>query len=135
MYEQDRAPAKTIAEQLGVPAATVYRWIKEGGWKQYRTDKVLSKFEAFKNFQDLLTQKFQEIGSQPGVSKDDLTLLRGMIKTLAEMGKDIDRRGTILLGVQEFVKYLRSEHPEKVQDFLPFFNEFPRWVAKQYPDA
>jgi hypothetical protein len=135
MYEQDRQNVKDIHAQLGVPQQTIYRWIKDGGWKQYRTDKVLNKFEAYKNFQDLLTQKFQEIGSQPGVSKEDLDVLRGMIKTVSDMGKDIDRKGTILMGINEFVKFIRAEHPEKVQDFIPYFSEFPKWVGKQYPDA
>jgi hypothetical protein len=135
MYEQDKANAKMIHTQLGVPLQTVYRWIKEGAWKQYRTDRVLDKFEAFKNFQQLLTQKFQEIGSQEGVSKEDLQLLQQMIKTVSDMGKDIDRRGTILLGMQEFVKFIRSEHPEVVNDFVPYFSEFPKWVSKQYPDV
>ncbi|MBI2427519.1 MAG: hypothetical protein HYV29_01730 [Ignavibacteriales bacterium] len=135
MYEQDRRNAKEIHVQLGVPLQTVYRWIKDGGWKQYRTDKVLTKFEAFKNFQDLLAQKFQEVASQPGIAKEDLDMLRGMIKTVSEMGKDIDRRGTILLGMHEFVKFIRSEYPDKVNDFIAYFNEFPKWVSKQYPDA
>lgn len=135
MFEQDRRNAKEIHTQLGVPLQTVYRWIKEGNWKQYRTDKVLNKFEAYKNMQDLLSQKFQEIASQPGVSKEDLATLKGLISTLAEMGKTIDRRGTILLGMQEFVKFIRSEYPEKVNDFLAYFGEFPKWISKQYPDA
>lgn len=135
MYEQDRKTAKEISTQLGVPLQTVYRWIKSNGWKQFKTEQVLNKFEAYKNMQDLLTQKFQEIGSQPGISREDLATLKGLISTVAEMGKSIDRRGTILLGMEEFVKYIRSEHPEKVGEFLPYFSEFPKWVSRQYPDS
>jgi transposase-like protein len=135
MYEHDHKNVKDIQKQLGVPMQTVYRWIKDGGWKQYRTDKVLNKFEAYKNFQDLLTKKFQEIGSQSGIAKEDLDILKGMIKTLSDMGKDIDRRGTILLGIEEFIKFMRAEHAEVVEEFIPYFNEFPKWISKQYPDA
>ncbi|MDP1675701.1 MAG: hypothetical protein Q8L88_02455 [Bacteroidota bacterium] len=135
MFEQDRKNAKEISTQLAVPLATVYRWIKSGKWQQYKIDLVMNKFDAFKNFQELVSKKMDEIMSKPGIDKTDLDLLKGMMKTASDMGKDIDRRGTILLGHKEFVKFMRDEHPEKIGEFIPYFSEFPKWINKQYPEA
>jgi len=134
MYEEERKSAKEIAQALGVPPATVYRWIKEKGWKQSKVERLLNKVEQLKNLRELVDKQTQELLSSDNPDQAKLNILRGYQRLLAEFEKTVDIRGTILQGMDAFVKFMRSEHPEGVDTLLPYFQEFPTWVRKNYPE-
>ncbi len=134
MYEQDRKSAKDISVQTGVPMQTVYRWIKDKGWKQSKVERLLNKVEQLKNLRELVDKQTQDLLSSDNPDKQKLDSLRGYQRLLAEFEKTVDMRGTILQGMEAFVKFMRSEHPEGVDAFIPYFQEFPGWVRKNYPE-
>jgi predicted DNA-binding protein YlxM (UPF0122 family) len=134
MFEQDRKSAKDIATQIGVPFQTVYRWIKDGKWKQSKVERLLNKVEQLKNLRELVDKQTQELLSSDNPDQAKLNVLRGYQRLLAEFEKTVDMRGTILQGMDAFVKFMRSEHPEGVDTLLPYFQEFPTWVRKNYPE-
>lgn len=134
MYEQDRRSAKDISVQTGVPMQTVYRWIKDKGWKQSKVERLLNKVEQLKNLRELVDKQTQDLLSSDNPDKQKLDSLRGYQRLLAEFEKTVDMRGTILQGMEAFVKFMRSEHPEGVDALIPYFQEFPGWVRKNYPE-
>jgi hypothetical protein len=135
MFEQERKTAKDIAVQTGVPIGTVHRWISEGKWKQSKVDRVLNKSEQLKNLRELIEKQTQELLSSDNPDKQKIDLLRQYQRLLSEFEKTVDMRGTILQGMDVFVRFMRSEHPEGVDALLPYFQEFPVWVRKNYPEV
>lgn len=134
MYEQERKTAKDISTQTGVPLQTVYRWIKDLGWKQSKVDRILNKSEQLKNLRELIGKMTDELLSADQPDKSRIDTLRRYQNMLSEFEKTVDVRGTILQGMDAFVRFMRSEHPEAVETFIPYFQEFPTWVRKNYPE-
>jgi hypothetical protein len=134
MFEEDKKGAKEISVQLAVPLQTVYRWIKDGAWKQSKVDRILDRSERLKNMRDLVGKILDRLASADSPDKATLDTLRGYQKVLMEMEKTADVRGTILQGLDVFIQFMRSEHPESVDAFIPYFQEFPKWVRKTYPE-
>jgi hypothetical protein len=135
MYEQERATAKDIAVQTGVPLGTVHRWIKDKGWKQSKVERVLNKVEQLKNLRELIDKQTQELLSSDNPDKEKVRMLRDYQRLLSEFERTVDMRGTILQGMDAFVRFMRSEHPEGVEALIPYFQEFPTWVRKNYPEV
>lgn len=134
MFEQDRMPAKDIAVQTGVPIGTVHRWISEGKWKQSKVERVLNKVEQLKNLRELIDNQTQDLLSSNNPDKQKVDLLKSYQRLLADFEKTVDVRGTILQGLDAFIRFMRSEHPEGVDAFIPYFQEFPKWVRKNFPE-
>jgi hypothetical protein len=134
MYEQDRKTAKEISKEVGVPLATVYRWIKDSGWRQSKVDRVLNKVEQLANLRVLVDKATQELLSSDNPDQAKINILRGYQKLLAEFEKSADMRGTIIQGLDAFIKFVRTEHPDAVSILLPYFQTFPAWVNKNYPE-
>jgi hypothetical protein len=133
MFEIDRKSAKEISVQTGVPIQTVYRWIKDKGWKQSVVDRTLNKYEQLHNLRELVDQQFRELASSSNPDKQKLDLLRGYQRALAEFEKEVDMRGTIKQGVEVLVRYLRDKYPDVVKTLAEPLTEFPSWVNKEYP--
>lgn len=133
LYEQDRKNAKQIQTELAVPLQTVYRWIKEGKWQQSKSDRTLNKFDQLKNMRDLVDKMFQDLASSNSPDKTRLDLLRGYQKALAEFEKSVDTRGTILQGIEIFVRFLRDKYPDAVKSLAAPLSDFPKWVNHNFP--
>lgn len=132
MFEDGKS-VKEISIQTAVPIQTVYRWVKEKGWKQSKVDRTLNKFDQLKNMRELVDTQFQRLASSNNVDKKELDVLRGYQKALAEFEKSVDTRGTILQGLEIFVRFLRDKYPDHVKALAGPLSDFPKWVNQNFP--
>jgi uncharacterized protein YjcR len=133
LYIEENKEISDIALQLDVPEKTVYRWRAEEGWDKDRETMKLTGVSAYKNMMLIAVRQLEEMATSGEIDARKADALNKVIKAAKSLSKDIDKRGNILLGVGEFVTFMREEHSEFLMTLVPYLTEFGTWVKHRYP--
>jgi transposase-like protein len=138
LYTQDGKTIKEISIVLGVPEKTIYRWKQESDgtdddWDAIREVLQLTGVSAGKNVIALAVKKLSEMAASGEVDAGKADAIIKIVKVARSLLRDIDKRGNILLGLNEFIEFLRESHPEQLDALQPYIIEFGSWVKRKYP--
>lgn len=133
LYTEEGKTIKEIAVVTGIPEKTLYRWKEQEAWDKDREAMQLTGITTMKQTLAHITEELGKIVLNKEAPKGKADELYKLWKMARDMNKEIDKRGNILLGMNEFVEFLRSEHDDFLPDFEPYLVEFGSWVKKKYP--
>jgi transposase-like protein len=133
LYCEDGKTIKEVALVTGVNEKTLYRWKEDDEWDKDRQAMQLSGVSAYKSMISIAVRKLEEMATSGEINASDADALQKVVKSARSLSKDIDKRGNILLGIGEFVLFLRDLHPDQLEGMQALISEFGGWVKRKYP--
>jgi len=138
LYTEEGKSVGEISAMLGVPEKTVYRWKSEatdtdGDWDKDREAMQLTGLSAYKQTLLLALKQLRAMAVSGDIDPRKADALNKVIKSAKSLAKDIDKRGNILLGMNEFLEFLRQDHEDVLESLTPYLSEFGSWVKRKYP--
>lgn len=133
LYVEEGKSHEEIAALVGVSETTVRSWSRKDGWETDREAMLLTDVTAYKQMLLMAVKQLQKMAAAGEIDPDKVDVLHKVIRTAKMLGRDIDRRGNILLGLNEFVEFLRELHPDALGNLQPYLIEFGSWVKRKYP--
>lgn len=127
IYMAEDVTQEEIAERTGLSKVTVGKYIKEGLWKDLKEAMSISREEQLKSFTSQLNELNRSIQSRdekfrfPTSKEVDIQIkLSKAINMLKGDASLVD----LITFSKLFVKYLRTNHPERVKELSLLINEF-----------
>ena len=133
LYAEGKYP-ENISIMTGVPKQTIYRWIKENDWKQQKTGRALNMYDALDKMLTLVGKKIEELATTEGIDERGLKSVGSILQHLERLEKKFNRRGNILLGINEFTEFKRERHPEGLKQWTEELTEFVSYIRTKYPE-
>ncbi|TAK51459.1 MAG: DUF1804 family protein [Bacteroidetes bacterium] len=133
LYVEEGKSVKEISTTINVPEKSVYRWSLDDGWEKERETMAMTGVSALKNMLLIAVRQLQEMASGGEIDARKADAIMKVVKAAKSLGKDLDKRGNILLGISEYVEFLRTEHPDTLVEMQPYLVEFGNWVKRKYP--
>jgi uncharacterized protein YjcR len=133
LYVEEGKSIKEVSATLSVNEKTLYRWKEDDGWDKDKETLALTGVSAYKNMLLLAVKQLQKMATDETIDARQADALNKIVKSAKSLAKDIDKRGNIMLGISEFVEFLRESHPETLAGLQPFLVEFGTWVKRKYP--
>lgn len=133
LYTVEGKTVKEISVVLGLPEKTIYRWKDKESWDNDREAIQLTGMTTMKQTLAHIVEELGQIVVNKEAPKGKADELYKLWKMAEGMNRGIDKRGNILLGLNEFIEFLRTNHQEFLADLEPFLVEFGTWVKKKYP--
>lgn len=127
IYMAEDATQEEIAERTGLSKVTIGKCIKNGLWKDLKEAMSISREEQLKSFTSQLNELNRCIQSReekfrfPTSKEVDIQIkLSKAINMLKGDASLVD----LITFSKLFVKYLRTNHPERVKELSLLINEF-----------
>lgn len=127
IYMAEDVTQEEIAERTGLSKVTIGKYIKEGLWKDLKEAMSISREEQLKSFTSQLNELNRCIQSReekfrfPTSKEVDIQIkLSKAINMLKGDASLVD----LITFSKLFVKYLRTNHPERVKELSLLINEF-----------
>jgi transposase-like protein len=137
LYIEETKGVKEIAALLGVPEKTIYRWRDDAkgtpeDWDKDREIVQLTPLAASKRMLILAIKKLDEMVATGSFDSKSADAFAKTVKSVRTLQKDVDIPGNILLGMNEFIEYLREHHPDRLEGIEDLVIEFGSAVRKKY---
>lgn len=127
IYMAEDVTQEEIAERTGLSKVTIGKYIKEGLWKDLKEAMSISREEQLKSFTSQLNELNRCIQSReekfrfPTSKEVDIQIkLSKAINMLKGDASLVD----LITFSKLFIKYLRTNHPERVKELSLLINEF-----------
>lgn len=133
LYEGGKSP-DDISTMIGVPRATVYRWVKDNGWKQNKIGRALNLYDALNKMMELVGKKIEELATTEGIDERGLKSVGQILSTLERLEKKYNKREVILTGLNEYTEWLRMAHQEDLTHWSERLPEFAAHIRTKYPE-
>ena len=133
LFIEEGRSVKEICAQFGLNEKTVYRWRDEEGWEKDRETISLTGVSTLKQSMLLAVRAMEKMVQAGEINARDVDAIMKLIKGAKSLSRDIDKRGNIMLGLSEFVEFMRENHQENLQGLQLFLVEFGNWVKRKYP--
>lgn len=133
LYVEEGKSIKEISTMEGINEKTLYRWREEEEWDNDRETMQFTGVAAYKHMMAMAVKKLEEMAKTGTINPKDADAFMKIVKGARSMAKDIDKRGNILLGLGEFIQFVRENHPDFLGELQPRLSEFGTWVKRKYP--
>lgn len=133
LYVQDRKSIGEISKQLSVPEKALYRWRDDEAWDKDLEALATTSINSLKDAFLLIVRQLQEMVADPSkFTNANIDKLSKTIKAIKSLEKDIDKRGNILAGLEEFVGFMRENHPADLNLVSQYLVEFSAHLVSKY---
>ena len=138
LYTEEGKSIKDISIVTGVPEKTIYRWKQEADgtdddWDTTRETLQLTGVSAGQSMIALAIKQLKEMSVSGEIDARKADAFTKIVKSARSLLRDIDKRGNVLLGLNEFIEFLRESHPDQLDALQPYIIEFGSWVKRKYP--
>lgn len=131
-FTEEGKTVPEISVALGVPVKTVYAWAKKDAWEKDRETVVLSGMASINDLKILAAKEIEAMRAAGTIDSKRADALVKVFTFADKLGKGMNHRQNILLGVKALTRFLAENHPEALDNLKPFLIEFGDWVKERF---
>ncbi len=119
---------KEIADRIGVSAVTVNKWVNEGGWKEFRAAKNITRPELVNKLLVAINKLLDQVAES-----DDPVALAGLSDKLAKFAsviEKLDKKANVVDAIEVFmafnkwIQYRQTFDSELTPELIKAINKY-----------